>query len=74
MLLTVRDRMITINDELTSRYEKIGFGPVDELFALAEISTTLRCNIDDILDSLTDEEMVKTIEDAIMDYLKVSGV
>ena len=74
MLLTVRNRTIEINDELVARYEKIGFGSIDELFALAEISTTHRCHIDDALETLTDGEIAKTIEDAIMDYIDVSGV
>ena len=74
MKLSVRDRIIEINDELANRYEKIGMGPVSELFALGEISTTYQCLADDILNDLSDEEMVKTIEDAIMGYLEVTGV
>ena len=74
MLLTIKGRTVTINDELAKRYEKIGMGPISELFALHEISVTHRCLADDILDNLTDEEIVKTIEDAIMGYLDVTGV
>jgi len=74
MLLTVKGRTVEINDELETRYEKIGMGPITELFALGEISTTYKCLADDILDDLTDEEMVKTIEDAIIGYIEVTGV
>ena len=74
MLLAVRNRAVTINAQLATRYAKIGMGPIDELFALHEISVTHRRNADEILDTLSDEEMIKTIEDAIMDYLDVSGV
>jgi len=74
MLLTVRNRTVTIDDELANRYEKIGMGPIDELFPLHEISVTHRQNADEILDTLSDEVLVKTLEDAIMDYLDVSGV
>ena len=74
MLLTVKGRTVEINDELATRYEKIGFGPVTELFALSEISVMYKQHADDILDNLTDEEIVKTIETGIVDYCEVSGV
>ena len=73
MLLTVRNRTVEINDELANRYEKIGMGPIDELFALHEISVTYERNADDILNTLSDEEIVKALEEAIMGYLDVTG-
>jgi len=73
MLLTIRNRTVTISDELANRYETIGMGPVTELFALNEISVTHKALADDILDDLTDYEIVKTLEDAIMGYLEVTG-
>lgn len=74
MLLTVRNRTVTINDELANRYEKIGMGPISELVALHEISVTHGVLADDILDNLTDEEIIVTLEDAIMGYLEVTGL
>ena len=74
MLLSVKGRSVTISDELASRYEKIGFGPITELFALAEISVMKGCHADDILGNLTDEEIVGIIEKGIIDYCEVSGI
>jgi len=74
MLLNVKGRDIAINDELATRYEKVGTGPVSEEFALCELSTTYRCNIDNIFDSLSDEEIIKGIEDAMRDYIDLAGV
>ena len=74
MLLNVKGRTVTINDELTNRYEKLGIGPVSELFALTEISAIYECRADDILETLSDEEIITTIENGIVDYCKVAGL
>ena len=74
MLLTVKDRTVRISDELAARYEEIGFGPVTELFALAEISVMKECRADDILDELSDEEMASIVENGIVDYCEVAGI
>jgi len=74
MLLTVKGRTVTINDELAVRYEQLGVGPVTELFALTEISAIYERRVDDILDTLTDEEIVLVIEHGIIDYCKVVGI
>lgn len=71
MTVNVRGRTIEIDDALAKAYENIGYGPVSGLFILTELANDYGGRSEDIFASLSDQEVARSTEHAIREYLKV---
>lgn len=70
MTIDVKGRPITIDDELVTRYERMGVGDVDELYVLSNLGVIYGQELDDIYDSIPDDTIKSIVEAAIVEELK----